>query len=85
MVLTMQKNALCRIPMGWADWMIVTKSLEEELQLERTIREIQSCDDKEILMQLCVAMTRQSFHQSKLLKQAVGHIASFDASIACSD
>jgi hypothetical protein len=71
--------------MGWADWMIVTKSLEEELQLERTIREIQSCDDKEILMQLCVAMTRQSFHQSKLLKQAVGHIASFDASIACSD
>lgn len=71
--------------MGWADWMIVTKTLEEELQLERTVREIQNCDDKEVLSQLCVAMAQQSWHQTKLLKQAVGHIASFDASMACSD
>ena len=71
--------------MGWADWMIVTKTLEEELELERTVREIQSCDDKEVLSQLCVAMAQQSWHQTKLLKQAVGHIASFDAFMACSD
>ena len=85
MVLTIRRNALCSNPMGWADWMIVTKTLEEELQLERTVREIQSCDDKEVLSQLCVAMAQQSWHQTKLLKQAVGHIASFDASMACSD
>jgi len=71
--------------MGWADWMVVTKSLEEELKLERTLREIRSCDDKELLTELCVAMAQQSWHQSKLLKQAVGHIASLDASMACSD
>tara|TARA_A100001201_G_scaffold129273_1_gene114600 strand:+ start:1193 stop:1390 length:198 start_codon:yes stop_codon:yes gene_type:complete len=64
------------------EWMIITQSIEEELQLERTVREIQHCDDLETLSQLCVAMARQQWHQSKLLKQAVGHIASIDASIS---
>ena len=85
MGLTIQRNALCKNPMGWADWMIVENSLEEELQLERTVREIKSCTDVEVLSQLCIAMARQSWHQSKLLKQAVGHIGSLDASMACSD
>jgi hypothetical protein len=67
--------------MGWADWMIVEQTLEEELGLERSVREIESCSDIEILSQLCVALARQSWHQSKLLKQAVSHIASFDESI----
>ena len=65
--------------MGWADWMVVTQSLEEELQLERSVREIQSCEDVDVLVGLCVALTRQSWHQGKLLKQAVGHIAERDA------
>ncbi len=65
--------------MGWADWMVVTQSLEEELQLERTVREIQGCEDVEVLAGMCVALTRQSWHQGKLLKQAVGHIAERDA------
>lgn len=67
--------------MGWADWMIVEQTLEEELGLERSVREIESCSDVEVLSQLCVALARQSWHQSKLLKQAVSHIASFDESI----
>nr|BAR24851.1 unnamed protein product [uncultured Mediterranean phage uvMED] len=71
--------------MGWANWMIVTKTLEEELQLERTVREIQSCDDKEVLSQLCVAMAQQSWHQTKLLSQAVGRIGELDAQIAIWD
>lgn len=65
--------------MGWADWMVVNQSLEEELELERTVREIRSCDDAEVLVVMCVALARQSWHQSKLLKQAVGHIAERDA------
>ena len=67
--------------MGWADWMLVEQTLEEELGLERSVREIESCSDVEVLSQLCVALARQSWHQSKLLKQAVSHIASFDESI----
>ena len=63
------------------EWMIVEQSIEEELQLEKTCREIQGCDDLEALSKLCIAMARQQWHQSKLLKQAVGHIASIDASM----
>ena len=67
------------------EWMIVTQSIEEELQLERMVREIQHCNDLEALSQLCVAMARQQWHQSKLLKQAVGHIASLDATLSCQE
>ena len=31
--------------MGWADWMVVKQSLEEELELERQVRDIESCRD----------------------------------------
>ena len=58
-----------------AEWMIVEQSLEEELTLERSIREIEDCENIDVLSQLCVAMARQQWHQGKLLKQAVGHIA----------
>jgi hypothetical protein len=57
------------------EWMIVEQSLEEELMLERSIREIEDCENIDVLSQLCVAMARQQWHQGKLLKQAVGHIA----------
>jgi hypothetical protein len=60
------------------DWMIVTPSLEEELSIERSVREVQSCDDNEMLRHLCEALVRQSWHQGKLLAQAVTHIASLD-------
>ena len=61
------------------EWMIVEQSLEEELLLERSIREIEDCENIDVLSQLCVAMARQQWHQGKLLKQAVGHIALMDA------
>ena len=66
-------------PYDQFSWMIVEQSLEEELTLERSIREIEDCDNIDVLSQLCVAMARQHWHQSKLLKQAVGHIALLDA------
>ena len=64
--------------MGWSDWMIVTPSLEEELSIERSVREVQRCDDNQTLRSLCEALVRQSWHQGKLLSQAVDHIASLD-------
>tara|TARA_E500000305_G_C3970953_1_gene211901 strand:- start:714 stop:953 length:240 start_codon:yes stop_codon:yes gene_type:complete len=75
MALIMRKNALCSNPM---DWMIVTPSVEEELSIERSVREVQGCDDNEMLRHLCEALVRQSWHQGKLLAQAVNHIASLD-------
>ena len=71
--------------MGWAEWMIVNQSLEEELELERNVRDVQGCTDKDALKTLCVSLVRTNWHQAKLLKQAVGHIGQLDASMACSD
>lgn len=66
-------------PLNSFDWMVVEQSLEEELSLERSIREIEDCENIDVLSRLCVAMARQQWHQGKLLKQAVGHIALMDA------
>ena len=71
--------------MGWADWMVVTQSLEEELEVERSVREINNCDDEEALKMLCSAMVRQSWHQSRLLSQAVSRSGELDAKLASWD
>ena len=63
-------------------WMIIEPCLEEELSLERTIREIENCGDIDTLTQLCVGMMRQQYQQNRLLHQAVNHIAEMDALIA---
>ena len=65
--------------------MIVNQSLEEELELERNVRDVQNCTDEGALKTLCVSLVRTNWHQAKLLKQAVGHIGQLDASVACSD
>jgi hypothetical protein len=71
--------------MGWADWMVIHQSLEEELEVERSIREVYSCENEEELKQLCAGLVRQSWHQSKLLSQAVTRIGELDAKLACWD
>ena len=68
--------------MGWADWMVIKQSLEEELELEKSVRDVQSCDDGDALRTLCVSLVRTNWHQAKMLQQAVGHIAELDASDA---
>ena len=71
--------------MAWNEWMVVHQSLEEELELERNVRDVQGCTDEDALKTLCVSLVRTNWHQAKLLKQAVGHIGQLDASMACSD
>ena len=39
--------------MGWADWMVINQSLEEELEVERSVEKVYNCDDEEALKQLC--------------------------------
>ncbi len=59
--------------------MVVEQSLEEELTLERCIREIEDCENIDVLSRLSTAMARQNWHQSKLLKQAVERIAELES------
>ena len=69
--------------MAWADWMVVKQTLEEELNLERQVRSISSTEDVDTLQQLCSSLTRQNWHYSKLLKQAVGRVAELDVRRIC--
>ena len=71
--------------MGWQNWMVVSHTLEEELQTERAIREIKSNEDEDEIKDLCVNLYRQNTHMRKLLNQAVNRIAEMDASNACSE
>ena len=45
--------------MGWADWMVIHQSLEEELEVERSVREVHACTDEEALKELCAGLVRQ--------------------------
>jgi hypothetical protein len=65
--------------MGWADWMVVTQTYEESFELEKSVRDVQNCDDGDALKTMCVSLVRTNWHQAKLLQQAVGHIAERDA------
>nr|BAR26914.1 unnamed protein product [uncultured Mediterranean phage uvMED] len=71
--------------MGWADWMVINQSLEEELEVERSVREVYNCSDEEALKELCAGLVRQSWHQGKLLSQAVTRIGELDSKLACWD
>lgn len=64
------------------DWMVISLSLEEELTQEACVREIIGCDDPDKVKDLCVTLVKQNWHQGKLLRQAVHHIASIDESMA---
>lgn len=64
--------------MGWADWMVVNLSLEDELQLEREARHVLTHHDAEEVKKLCAQLVKQTHHQQQLLKQAVGRIAELE-------
>ena len=68
--------------MAWADWMVVEQSLEEELHLEATVREIADTADLRMLTDLCIMLTRQNWHQSKLLSQAVYRVMELESGLA---
>ena len=64
--------------MAWADWMVVSLSLEDELQLEREARAILHHDDPEDIAKLCFQLVKQTHYQQKLLNQAVVRITELE-------
>lgn len=64
------------------DWMIVEPSLEQKLTLEHTCRGVLKQTDLEQMQSLCIALVKQNWYQTQLLRQAVNHIAQFEESIS---
>ena len=57
-----------------AQWLIVQPSLEEELTLEKDVREVLNNEDHEDIKKLCAVLLKQSFYRSRVLNQAVKRI-----------
>ena len=60
--------------------MVVEFSLEEQLAVETQARVALNCPDSKEVAQLCATLIKQNAHQSKLLSQAVRHIARLECS-----
>ena len=62
------------------EWMVVEFSLEEQLAVETQARVALNHSDSKEVAQLCATLIKQNAHQSKLLSQAVRHIARLECS-----
>ena len=69
--------------MGWAEWMIVSPTLEEELKLEWDARAIVEDEDHKDIAKLCAQLSKQNWYQKKLIEQAVVHVMELEAKLAC--
>lgn len=65
--------------MGWADWMVVRPSVEEDLAIEKAARVPLHHRDTDDVRQLCSKLVRHSWLQEMMLRQAVGRIAELEA------
>ena len=70
---------------SWADWMVVTLSLEQQLLVEAGARELKQEKSKEELLDIAVAFHKQCFVQSQLIKNCVDKIAELEAVNTCNE
>lgn len=64
--------------MSWGDWMVVTFSIEEELQIESQARTVLHSGNTKEVARLCSSLVKQNAYYSRLLQQATGHIAQLE-------
>jgi hypothetical protein len=64
--------------MAWGDWMVITPSVRQELELEHSIRCVEASDETAKVRALCASLMRQNWYQQQLIKQATGHIAKLE-------
>ncbi len=68
--------------MTWAEWMVVTPTLEQELKLEWEARAIIEDDEHKNIANLCAQLNKQVWYQQKLIEQAVAHVMELEAQMA---
>jgi len=71
--------------MSWAEWMVVTPTMEQELQIEKNARIPLLHDDADEVRELCSKLVKQYSMQEILLKQALGRIMELEATAMVSD
>tara|TARA_R100000458_G_C8270013_1_gene244759 strand:- start:736 stop:1059 length:324 start_codon:yes stop_codon:yes gene_type:complete len=71
--------------MGFANWMVVAPSLEQEFQLEYDAKAIIEDNKHKEIAELCARLHKQNWYQQQIIKQATGHIQELEAKMACVD
>lgn len=61
--------------MNSSNWLCVSLTLEEELALERQVREVEQSPHREEVNKLCGALVRQNVLYQRIIQQACGHVA----------
>lgn len=61
--------------MAWGEWMVVNPSLQQQLELEKVVRDVTSHHDIDKVRSLCASLMRQNYYHQQLIRQATGHIA----------
>jgi len=70
---------------SWAEWMIISPSLEEEFSLEKDAKAIMEDDQHDQIAELCAQLSKQNWYQQRIIKQATAHILELEAKIECYD
>ena len=71
--------------MGFADWMVVTPSLEREFKLESDAKAILEDDHPQEVAKLCAELSKQAWYQQQVIIQATDHIRELEARLALLD
>ena len=71
--------------MGWADWMVVRPSVEEDLAIEKAARVPLHHHDVDDIRKLCSSLVRHSWLQDMMLRQALGRIIELGAIVIAND
>jgi len=64
--------------MTWANWLIPTVTLNDELRIETQVRALRGCKDLQQITELAVMMVRQNYSYSEIIKNATRHIAELE-------
>lgn len=71
--------------MGWSEWMVVQRTVEQDLEIEKAARIPLHHDDAQAVRELCSKLVRHSMMQDMLVKQALGRIIELEAMLMASD
>jgi hypothetical protein len=75
-----------RLIMAWGDWMVISWTLEEELQIEAQARSAFIHHDADEVRSLCASLIKQNAYYAKLIRQATGRISELELSaLICED
>ena len=64
--------------MTWANWLIPTVTLNDELRIETQVRALRGCKDLQQITELAAMLVRQNHSYSEIIKNATRHIAELE-------